>query len=115
MATAIVVPNRSYKRLDDRISTFGNTEFFECAPDIIVLPPGNPRKYCTAIVGLTSSGSINGPLIMAVLEVWNFGVHLHRSQLFPGGLPAGYEELLWDVWAVGSDSPVTLLVGGVQS
>lgn len=114
MATSITVPNRSYMRLDDRLSTFGNTAFFECAPDITVLPPGRPKKYCTVIIGLTSTGAINGPLVMETREVWNFGVHLTVSQLFPNGLPEGYADLLWDVWAIGSNEPVTLLVAGIQ-
>jgi len=114
MVTAIAVRNREYIRIDDRQSTFGNTSFIEVSPDITILPPGLPRKFATVLVGLTSTGDINGPLIMRSLDVWNFGIHLHVSQLFPQGIPQGYEDLLWDCWAVGYQSPVTLLVAGVQ-
>lgn len=114
MATAIAIVNNSLRRLDDRLSTFGNTEFFECAPDITVLPPGRIRRYGTALVGLTSTSGVSGPLIMVTLEVWNFGVHVSRSQLFPGGIPPGYEDLLWDVWFSSREFSFSLLVAGVQ-
>lgn len=114
MATSIAIDGEQWIRFDDRQSTFGNTEFFECSPDVTILPPGVPRFFGTVLIGLTSTGAINGPLVMRTMEVWNFGVHLHRSQLFPGGLPSGYENLLWDVWFRGRGSQFVMLVAGVQ-
>lgn len=114
MATTIAIDNQLWTRLDDRQSTFGNTDFFEVSPDITILPPGRPRKFGTVLIGLTSTGAINGPLIMEVADLWNFGVHRHRSQIFPGGLPTGYEDLLWDCWLLSRVVNYSVLVGGVQ-
>lgn len=114
MALTIAITPGQYIRLDDRQSTFGNTEFFECSPDIQILPPGPPKRYGTALIGLTSTGDINGPLIMRTMDVWNFGVHLPRSQLFPAGIPPGYDDLLWDVWFLARNLSFSLIVAGVQ-
>jgi hypothetical protein len=115
MAETLTIVGKSFTRLDDRQSTLGNTDLIECSPDITILPPGALKKYGTLLIGLTSTGDINGPLIMDVREVWNFGVFRHRSQLFPGGLPDGYDGLLWDVWFVSSlNISFDLIVGGVR-
>lgn len=115
MAGIVQIPTGSLVRLDDRQSTIGNTEYIECSPDIVILPPGPSRKYGALLIGLTSTGDINGPLMMAVRSVWNFGVHVHRSQIFPAGIPDGYDGLLWDVWFYARPGqPFDLIVGGVR-
>lgn len=114
MAAAIAIDGVNTVRVDDRLSTIGNSAFIEVAPDVQVLPPTSPRKYGTLLIGLTSSGDINGPLIMEAVEVWNFGVHRHRSMIFPDGIPPGYENILWDCWFVPYRRVFTLLVAGIN-
>lgn len=114
MAARIEIDGITTVRVDDRLSAIGNSAFIEVAPDIEVLPPGRPRKYGTLLIGLTSSGDINGPLIIEAAEVWNFGVHRHRSMIFPDGIPPGYENILWDCWFVPFARRFTLLVAGVN-
>lgn len=114
MVAAIQIDGVTTVRVDDRLSSIANTAFIEVSPDVQILPPTAPRKYGTLLIGLTSVGAINGPLVLEAVEVWNFGVHRHRSMIFPDGIPPGYENILWDCWFVPFRRPFTLLVAGIN-
>jgi hypothetical protein len=101
-------------RIDDRLSTLGNTSLIEVLVPSAPIAPVRTSLYGTVLIGITGTLSRQATLVMRVKKVYDFGIFLQISELFPQGLPSGFEGLLWDCWYVPRRTGYDLEVLGVQ-
>ena len=101
-------------RIDDRLSTLGNTTHVEVALSNPKPSPGILTNYGRVHVGITGVIVVPVPLIIATHTLTDFGIYVHRDMMFPRGVPDDMLELLWDVWYSPIRTGISIEVLGVQ-
>lgn len=110
----IAIVNQQLIRVDDRLSTLGNTTYIEAAIPTAPVTPVSPAFYGTLLIGITGVLERPIPLILRVRKVYDFGVFVHIDELFPRGVPTDLLGIQWDCWFAPRRFGYDLAVGGVQ-
>lgn len=110
----IAIVSQALIRVDDRLSTLGNTSYVEAAIATAPVTPVSPSFYGTLLIGITGVLQRPIPLILRVKKVYDFGVFIHIDELFPRGVPPDLLDLQWDCWYAPRRIGYELSVGGIQ-